>query len=232
MDALVNDVRYAVRSLLRTPGFTIAAVLTLAIGIGANTAIFSIVDHVILRPLSYEDPDRLYVIHEAVPRLAHVAPAIPVSANHFVEWKRGANAFEQMALLESVSLNLTGTGEPEQLQGARASAGLFSMLGVRPQLGRTFLPEEDELGRDRVVLLDDALWRRRFAADRAIVGQTITLNGQPYTVVRAMLFDVSPLDPITLAFVSIVLLVVGAVACYLPARRAMRLDPLSALRTE
>src|ERR671919_1293816 len=122
MDALRSDLRYAFRSLGRTPGFTVAAVLTLAIGIGANTAIFSIVDHVLLRPLAYEDPDRLYVVHEAVPRLAHIAPAIPVSANHFVEWKRSTNAFEQMALLESISLNLTGAGEPEELQGARASA--------------------------------------------------------------------------------------------------------------
>src|SRR5918996_3815434 len=153
MDALRNDFRYAVRSLRPTPGFTIAAVVTLAIGIGANTAIFSIVDHVILRPLAYEDPDRLYVVHESVPRLAHIAPAIPVSANHFLEWKRSTNAFENMALLESVSLNLTGAGEPEQLLGARASAELFSMLGVRPQLGRVFLPEEDEVGRDRVVVL-------------------------------------------------------------------------------
>ena len=91
MDTILNDLRYAFRSLRRTPGFTTAAVLTLAIGIGANTAIFSIVDHVILRPLAYEDPDRLYVIHESVPKLAHIAPAIPVSANHFLEWKRHAS---------------------------------------------------------------------------------------------------------------------------------------------
>ncbi len=127
----MSDLRYAFRSLRRTPGFTTAAVLTLAIGIGANTAIFSIVDHVILRPLAYEDPDRLYVVHEVVPKLAHIAPAIPVSANHFVEWKRNTNAFEDMALLGSVSLNLTGTGEPEQLLAARASAELFPMLGVQ-----------------------------------------------------------------------------------------------------
>src|SRR5688500_15257072 len=116
MDTILNDLRYAVRSLRRTPGFTAAAVLTLAIGIGANTAIFSIVDHVILRPLAYDDPDRLYVIHESVPKLAHIAPAIPVSANHFVEWERSANTFEQMSLVGSVSFNLTGAGEPEEVQ--------------------------------------------------------------------------------------------------------------------
>ena len=189
MDTILNDLRYAFRGLRRTPGFTVAAVLTLAIGIGANTAIFSIVDHVILRPLAYDDPDRLYVVHESVPRLTHIAPAIPVSANHFVEWKRSTKAFEDMALIESINLNLTGAGEPEQLQGARASAELFSMLGVRPQLGRVFLPEEDEVGRDRVVVLDDALWRRRFGADRGIVGRTITLNGLPYTVVGVLAPD-------------------------------------------
>ena len=186
MDTILTDLRYAARSLWRTPGFTTAAVLTLAIGIGANTAIFSIVDHVILRPLAYDDPDRLYVIHEAVPKLAHIAPAIPVSANHFLEWKRGTNAFESMALLGDASLNLTGAGEPAQLLGARASAELFPMLGVRPQLGRVFLPEEAEVGRDRVVVLDDALWRSRFGGDRNIVGRAITLNGQPHTVVGVL----------------------------------------------
>ena len=186
MDTLLNDLRYAARSLWRTPGFTTAAVLTLAIGIGANTAIFSIVDHVILRPLAYDDPDRLYVVHESVPKLAHIAPAIPVSANHFLEWKRTANAFERMALLGSVSLNLTGAGEPEQLLGARASAELFPMLGVKPRLGRMFLPEEDEVGRDRVVVLDDALWRSRFGGDSAVIGRTMTLNGQPHTVIGVL----------------------------------------------
>jgi predicted permease len=189
MDALFSDVRYACRSLLRTPGFAIAAVLTLAIGIGANTAIFSIVDHVILRPLTYEDPDRLYVVHESLPRLAHISPTIPVAANHFIEWKRNASAFDQMALVGSLTVNLTGAGEPEEVQGARASVDLFPMLGVRPQLGRLFLPAEDEAGADRVVLLDDALWRRRYGADPAIVGRTITLNGEPYTVVGVLAPD-------------------------------------------
>ena len=189
MDTILNDLRYAFRSLRRTPGFTTAAVLTLAIGIGANTAIFSIVDHVILRPLAYDDPDRLYVVHEVVPKLAHIAPAIPVSANHFVEWKRNTNAFEDMALLGSVSLNLTGAGEPEQLLAARASAELFPMLGVGAQIGRVFVSEEDQVGRDRVVVLDDALWRRRFGADRGIVGRTITLNGEPFEVIGVLPAD-------------------------------------------
>jgi predicted permease len=185
----MSDLRYAFRSLRRTPGFTTAAVLTLAIGIGANTAIFSIVDHVILRPLAYDDPERLYVVHESVPRLSHIAPAVPVSANHFLEWKRGTSAFDQMALFGSVSLNLTGAGEPEQLLGARASAELFPMLGVRAELGRVFLKEEDEVGHDRVVVLDNALWRRRFGADPRTVGRTITLNGQPHTVIGVLPAD-------------------------------------------
>ena len=189
MDTILNDLRYAFRSLRRTPGFTTAAVLTLAIGIGANTAIFSIVDHVMLRPLAYQDPDRLYVVHESVPRFAHISPTLPVSANHFLEWKRSVDAFEEMALIGRISLNLTGVGEPEQLQGARVSAALFPMLGTRPQLGRVFLPEEDAIGRDRVVILDDALWRRRFGADAGIVGRTISLSGNPYTVIGVLPAD-------------------------------------------
>jgi putative ABC transport system permease protein len=189
MDALVNDFRYALRSLRRTPGFTITATLTLAIGIGANTAIFSMMDHVMLRPLAYQDPDRLYVIHENVPRFAHISPTLPVSANHFLEWQRHTNAFEEMALIGRTSLNLTGAGEPEQLQGARASAALFPMLGIRPQLGRVFLTEEDAIGRDRVVILDDALWRRRFGADAGIVGRTIALSGNSYTVIGVLPSD-------------------------------------------
>ena len=163
--------------------------LTLALGIGANTAIFSIVDHVILRPLAYQDPDNLYTVHEVIPRVAHLAPAIPVSANHFVEWKRATTSFEAMALLGPINMTLTGSGEPEELAGARASADLFPMLGVRPQLGRVFLPEEDQQGRDRVVVLNDELWRRRFAADPQIVGRNITLNGEPYEVVGVLPAD-------------------------------------------
>ena len=186
MDSLFNDLRYALRSLRRAPAFAAAAVLTLAIGIGANTAIFSIVDHVIIKPLAYEDPDRLYVVHEVIPRLTHMTSGVPVSANHFLEWKRTSQSFESMALLEGINLNLTGSGEPEQILGARASAELFPMLGIRAQLGRVFLPEEDAVGRDRVVVLDNELWRRRFAADPQIVGRTITLNDLSYSVVGVL----------------------------------------------
>jgi hypothetical protein len=130
MDAIFNDLRYAVRGLLRTPGFATAAVLTLAIGIGANTAIFSIVDHVILRPLAYDDPDRLYVVHEFVPKLAHIAPAIPVSANHFLEWKRGTNAFESMALIGCVNItNLVRSTERRREIAVRSAA--FAWRSVR-----------------------------------------------------------------------------------------------------
>ena len=137
MDSVLNDLRQAGRSLRRAPGFATAAILTLAIGIGANTAIFSVVDHVIIRPLAYEDPERLYVVHEVIPTLTHITSGVPVSANHFVEWKRTTSSFESMALLQSLSLNLTGHGEPEQILGARASADLFRMLGVpRPARAR------------------------------------------------------------------------------------------------
>jgi predicted permease len=186
MNAILDDFRYAFRGLLRTPGFTTAAVLTLALGIGANTVIFSIVDHVGLRPLAYQDPDRLFAVHEVVPRFANIAPLFPGSADHFLRWKQTTHPFEEMALVGNVNFNLTGSGEPEQLLGARVSASLFPMLGVRPQLGRTFLEEEDQPGRDHVVLLNDELWRRRFAADPQVIAQTIALNGEPYQVVGVL----------------------------------------------
>jgi putative ABC transport system permease protein len=187
MPGVVQDIRYAARGLAKTPGFTTVAVLTLGLGIGANTAIFSIVDHVILRPLAYHDPDRLYVVHEFIPKFAHLAPnGVPVVANHFLEWKRSSTAFESMALLSDMTVNLTGSGEPEQIAGARVSADLFQMLGVQPQLGRTFAADEDQQGRDRIVIINDELWRRRFAADPRVIGTKAMLNGEPYEIVGVL----------------------------------------------
>jgi predicted permease len=178
-----NDLRLAVRGLLRDRGFAAVAVLTLAVGIGANTAIFSVVNSVILQPLAYHQPERLFAVQESIPSLAHLYPALPVNARHFTEWRRQCRSFEGISIIGSATLNLTGSGEPERLEGARVSAGLFKMLGVQPALGRDFLPEEDAPGHERVVMLADSLWRRRFAADPGIVGRTISLDGLPHTVV-------------------------------------------------
>jgi putative ABC transport system permease protein len=186
-EALWQDIRYAARSLRRTPGFTLAAVITLALGIGATTAIFSIVDAVIIRPLTYRDADRLYTVHEVIPVVATTTPLAPVNARHFQEWRTEARSFEDMALIGPLELELTGGGaEPERVQAARVSPSLFGMLGVQPQIGRTFFVEEDAPGRDRVVILGHELWRRRFDADPNVAGRSIQLDGEPYTVIGVL----------------------------------------------
>jgi len=167
-------------------GFYGVAIATLALGIGANTAIFSVVDGVILRPLAYRESQRLVVIHEMVPKFANLAPLIPVNAMHFLEWRKTSSSFSEMALLGGMTFNLTGSGEPEHIPAARVSPSLFSMLGVQARLGRTFLNEEDQAGRDRVVVLNEELWKRRFAADPNVIGRKILLNGNPYEVVGVL----------------------------------------------
>jgi putative ABC transport system permease protein len=176
---MLEEIRHLVRALRNSPGFTAASVLTLALGIGATTTIFSLIDGVLLRPLAYPNPERLYVIHEAVPNGAR----IPVNAGHFERWRAATRSFEGLALLRPVTVNLTGRGEPEPVSLVRASAALFPMLGVRAQAGRLFLEEEDRAGRDRVVVLSDGFWRRRFDGDLAVIGQSITLDGEPYDVI-------------------------------------------------
>src|SRR5215218_9825267 len=189
MDTVIGDLRFAFRLIRRSPGFSLIAAGTLALGIGANTAIVSVVDHVLLRRLPYRDSDRLYAVHEVVPRFSHIAPLIPVNAMHFREWRHNVRAFDQMALIGGMPLNLTGTGEPERLPAARVSPALFSMLGVRPQLGRTFLESEDHPGRDAVVILDDQLWRSRFGAAPGVIGRKVVLDDKPYEVIGVLPAD-------------------------------------------
>lgn len=180
------DIKQAIRSIRLNPGFSVIAIATLGFGIGANTAIFSVFDQVLIRPLGYGEEGRLVTIHESVPRFSHLSPRLPVNAMHFLEWRKSVAALEAIAMIGDVSLNLTGGGDPERLAGARVSSNLFPMLGARTRLGRTFLEEEDAPGRDRVVVITDGLWRRRFGADRGIIGRKITLDGQPYEVVGAL----------------------------------------------
>jgi len=189
MMRLPPDLRQAARLIRHNPGFSAIAVATLAFGIGANTVIFSIVDTALLRPLGYGDEGRLVAIHEVVPRFSRLAPLVPVNAMHFIEWRKSVHAFERLALVGGISLNLTHAGEPERLAAARVSPSLFPMLGARTQLGRTFLEEEDQPGRDHVVVLSDALWRRRFAADPNVIGRKIVLDGQPYEIAGVLSAD-------------------------------------------
>jgi len=181
-----NDLRSALRLFGREPGFAVAVVLGLAIGIGANTAIFSVVNTILLRPLPCHEPDRLLAISEVVPKLSHLYPVIPVNLNHFVRWRKQCSSLERLAAVVPHTLNLTGSGPPELLNAARVSANMFEVLGVRPQLGRAFLEEEDPEGHDHVVVLADSLWKRRFSADSSVVGRKITLDGSPYLVVGVL----------------------------------------------
>ena len=179
-----QDLQYAWRMLRKNPGFTIVAVTALALGIGANSAIFSVVNTVLLRPLPYQHPEQVVMVWEDA-TFAGFPRNTPAAANYF-DWRAQNHVFTGMAALAQRSFNLTGTGEPERLDGRRVSAGLFSLLGVEPQLGRAFLSEEDAPGRGHVVILSHDLWQRRFAADPGIVGKPINLNGESFTVVGVM----------------------------------------------
>src|SRR5262245_54004586 len=191
MESLVQDLRFGARMLMKQPGFTLIAVITLALGIGANSAIFSVVNSVLLRAAPYREPQRLVMVWSDRPQLQALVgkTEFPVSAADFTDWRDQNQCFEQIAAFHSQSLDLTGVGEPEILGAVRASVNLFALLGVEARHGRGFLPEEDQAGANRVVILSDGLWRRRFGADPKIIGQTISLNNQPYTVV-----GVSPPD--------------------------------------
>ena len=180
MDAFVRDLRYAGRILLREPGFTLLAVLALALGIGATTAIFTVVDSVLLRPLAYKDPDRLVVA------LHGPTASRPVSPADYLDYRRSAGSFERLSAAQAWGATLGGGERPELVSGLQVSADLFDLLGVPPLAGRTFVQGDDEPGRDRVVILSDALWRRRFGADPAVIGRSIPLSGEPYVVVGVM----------------------------------------------
>ena len=180
---LVNELRYAIRTLQREPRFAVFCVLMLGIGIAANTAIFSIVNGVLLQALPYREPARLVTLGEVIPAVAATYPTLPVSARHFTEWRRSSSSFESLSAISTGTSNLTGIAEPERIKSARVSASFFETLGARPELGRGFLPGEDIEGQDRVVVISDALWKRRFQADPALVGKTITLDDIPCSVV-------------------------------------------------
>ena len=175
---MLQDFRYALRQLRKSPGFTMVAVLAIALGIGANTAIFSVVNTVLLRPLPYQDEDRLVtVLHDG----DH-----PVAPANYLDWRDQNHVFEAMGAAESWTVNLSGTERAESVIGIRVTQNLFPLLGVQPLLGRFFLPDEEQKGKDRVVLLSYGLWKRGFGGDPNIVGLSITLQGEKYEVVGVM----------------------------------------------
>ena len=180
---LLQDVRYALRMLAKNPAFTAIAVMALALGIGANSAIFSVVNAVLLRPLPFKHPEQLLMVWE---NAAHMGfPKNTPSPANFLDWQKQAQSFTGMAAMVERSFNLTGVGEPERLDGRRVSANLFDLLGVPALLGRTFVPDDDRPG-THVVLLSYSLWQRRFGSDPAVIGRALTLNGESYTVVGVM----------------------------------------------
>jgi putative ABC transport system permease protein len=179
MRTLWQDVRYGIRMLRKHPGFTLVAVLTLTLGIGANTAIFSVVNAVLLRPLPFTQPDRLVKVWPQKTRTS-------VSKAEFVEIRDHSQSFDDLAAYSGWSFTLTGRGEPAKLSGARTTATFFSLLGVNAVLGRTFVAEEDQPERSRVALLSYAAWENRFGGDQNIVGQLITIDGQSHTIVGVL----------------------------------------------
>jgi len=185
MTGLVQDFRYSLRQLRKSPGFTVVAVLTLVLGIGANTAMFSVVYGVMLRSLPFKAPDKLYTLWERNLKMGYEQN--PPAAANFRDWRDRNRVFEQIAAFDaSRTFNLAGRDNPERVDGAAVSSGLFDLLGVQPIIGRTFSSQEDELGRDSVALLSHRLWQRRFGADRSIVGKLISLDGQNVTVIGVM----------------------------------------------
>jgi hypothetical protein len=184
MDTLLQDLRFSLRMLTKKPGFTVMAVVMLALGIGANTAIFSVVNAVLLRPLPYRSPDRLVLVKENLPKLGW--SLLSASPAEFLDYKEGNEVFSEIAAFRDLSVNLTGQGEPLRIQAARVSSTLFPMLGVHPLYGRVFSPEEDQVGGNKVIILEYGLWQRHFGSDSAIIGKAVKLDDQPYTVVGVM----------------------------------------------
>ena len=183
LDAFRHDLRYTLRSLRSSPGFTAVVVLTLGLGIGANTAIFSVVDAVLLRPLPYPAAERLVFIGDAQPG----GEITPASFPEFVDWRaKNGGIFARVGAYFSTELTLSGSGEPEMLSGVRVSANLHRLMGVEPLVGRWFRDDEELRGGERVVLLGEELWSRRFARDPGVIGRKLTLNGNPYTVIGVM----------------------------------------------
>jgi putative ABC transport system permease protein len=193
METLLKDLRYGYRMLTKNPGVSAIAVLTLALGIGANTAIFSVVSAVLLNPLPYTEPDRLVSIWENVPTHGRwrAAPA------NFLDWKKQTTVFTDVAAFGGATATLTGDGDPEQLSGTAVTPGYFEVVGVQPALGRAFQPEEHQLGKDRVVILSHNLWQRRYGGDKNIINRSVTLDGNTWTVIGVMPPGLYPARPTT-----------------------------------
>jgi putative ABC transport system permease protein len=183
VDTFWHDLRYGFRTLGRSPGFLAVAVLTLALGIGANTAIFSVVDAVLLRPLPFRAPDQLVALFET----ESAAGSYPLTGADYLDWRSQNQTFEDMATYSyQESFNASGAGEPERAVVVEAQSNFFSMLGVEPMIGRAFLNGEDQAGRNHVAVLSYGFWQRHFGGDKSALGKAVMLNGEHYEVVGVM----------------------------------------------
>jgi putative ABC transport system permease protein len=192
METLLRDIQYGIRNLLKRPGFTAIAVITLVLGIGANTAIFSVVNGVLLRPLPYSDPGRLTQLWEASVKKGR--GEIPASYPNFADWRDRNRVFEQVAAYADWTFNLTGAGEPERIRSAIVSPAFFSILGIKPIQGRVLLAGEDERGKDLVAVISESLWRRKFNSDPNIIGRSLNLDDKSFTIAGVIAHGVqSPL---------------------------------------
>ena len=185
METLLQDIRYGVRVVAKSPGFAVIAILTLSLGIGANTALFSVVNGVLLNPLPYEQPDRLVAVYSKTHEFSHASISYP----NFLDWVREQHSFSEMAAFREDDYNLTGMGEPERLKAEMTSANFFSLLGVKPVMGRLFRPEEDQVGAQPVALISGGFWKRKFGSSPDAVGKNLTLNGVGYTIVGVIPAD-------------------------------------------
>ena len=184
MDTLIRDLRYAVRTLTRAPGFASVAVLTLGLGIGANTAIFSVINAVLLRPLPYAQPDRLVDVNHFYPSLNNLRAGASVPG--FRDYSACRDVFEHSAVERPAGMNLTGVGEPERVNVALVSGEFFTTLGVGAALGRTLRLDEAQAGHNHVLVLTDGYWRRKFGGDRGVIGRKLQLSAEDYEIVGVM----------------------------------------------
>ncbi len=182
--SLLHDLRSSTRMLIKHPGFVATTTLILALGIGANTTIFSVVNTILMRPLPYKEPDRIVMIWET--NQTQAVPRSIVSPANFLDWKKQNQVFEDLAAFRFWYYTVTGSGDPERYQGARVSASFFPLLGVKPAIGRNFGPEEEQVGSDRVVVLTHALWQRRFGGDPNTIGQRLTIDGESFTIIGVL----------------------------------------------
>src|SRR5205807_555883 len=185
-ETMLGDLRYAIRTLIRTPGFTVTAVLVMALGIGANVALFTVVRSVLLKPLPFREPDRLIQLYEKSPNGTREFSY--VAGGMYAAWKKAASSVEQMAIYGTDSINLSGAGGqlPEKIRYAQCEWNLLSMLGVVPEAGRLFVEADDRPQAAATVVLTHGLWTRRYGGEREIVGKTILLNAKPYMVIGVL----------------------------------------------